>query len=282
MHNATCIGSCYVSIYTEVKFTLYNDSPNPANFRFDSMITPGHLARQNFDDGPIEANFNFTLIDGRPTRPFAFQMTGEAAINRFIYPTNDPTFLVTMGNPNFTLNGLRAQNSGGAEVYNGGSAPNWNVLDWGATNIGINLKPLYGYETRDFYYVLSTDIRMENICSNFATCAGLQVAFGDPRNDGSVSELSSLRAAAASLDGLPGSYSPVVGAKFDAYKIDTTLAPQSTPDVREDPVTPPIIYTGLFVPPPGSVPEPASWLMLITGFGLVGTMLRRRQQVRTA
>jgi hypothetical protein len=30
------------------------------------------------------------------------------------------------------------------------------------------------------------------------------------------------------------------------------------------------------------VPEPASWLMLITGFGLVGTMLRRRQQVRTA
>ena len=31
-------------------------------------------------------------------------------------------------------------------------------------------------------------------------------------------------------------------------------------------------------PPPGAVPEPATWLMLILGFGAVGATLRRRQQ----
>ncbi|OYQ27821.1 hypothetical protein CHU93_09765 [Sandarakinorhabdus cyanobacteriorum] len=117
---------------------------------------------------------------------------------------------------------------------------------------------------------------MESTCSDFATCGGLQVAFGDPRNDGS-SELSAARSGLASLAGLPSSYSPVVGAKFDAYKIETALAPQSVPDTRTDPVAPPIIYSGVFVPPPGSVPEPASWLMLIAGFGLTGAAMRRRR-----
>lgn len=69
----------------------------------------------------------------------------------------------------------------------------------------------------------------------------------------------------------------MVGAKFDAYKIETALAPQSVPDTRTDPVAPPIIYSGVFVPPPGSVPEPASWLMLIAGFGLTGAAMRRRR-----
>lgn len=33
---------------------------------------------------------------------------------------------------------------------------------------------------------------------------------------------------------------------------------------------------------PGTVPEPASWAMLLTGFGLTGAMLRRRRQVAAA
>lgn len=32
----------------------------------------------------------------------------------------------------------------------------------------------------------------------------------------------------------------------------------------------------VIVPGPGGVPEPATWLMLLSGFGLVGTMSRRR------
>jgi Concanavalin A-like lectin/glucanases superfamily len=32
--------------------------------------------------------------------------------------------------------------------------------------------------------------------------------------------------------------------------------------------------------PPGGVPEPAAWAFMITGFGLVGSVMRRRQSVR--
>jgi len=284
LHNAMCIGSCVLSIDTTVKFTLFNNSPDIVNFRFDSQITPGHLARQNFGSGAVEANFNFTLIDGAAIRPFAFQMDGEAAVNQFRYPTTDPTFRVVNGNPGFTtLNGLRAQNSGGAEVFNGGTPPNWNVLDWGATNIGINLKPLFPYETRNFFYSLSTFIRMENPCTEFATCAGLQVAFGDPRNDGSVSQLSARLGGlsfgkASPLAGVPAGYSPVVGAEYDPFQTRVDFNPQSTPDTRQDPVVPPITYNSIFVPSAGGIPEPASWLMLITGFGMAGVMLRRQRR----
>ena len=32
----------------------------------------------------------------------------------------------------------------------------------------------------------------------------------------------------------------------------------------------------------GTVPEPASWIMLIAGFGLIGAAMRRRAQAHTA
>ncbi len=42
------------------------------------------------------------------------------------------------------------------------------------------------------------------------------------------------------------------------------------------------IYDPIAVPPTGGVPEPASWAMLIAGFGLVGAVLRRRRLVMPA
>lgn len=33
---------------------------------------------------------------------------------------------------------------------------------------------------------------------------------------------------------------------------------------------------------PGAVPEPATWAMMIVGFGMVGGVLRRRRNVTTA
>jgi hypothetical protein len=38
-------------------------------------------------------------------------------------------------------------------------------------------------------------------------------------------------------------------------------------------------YLRGFAPPQGGVPEPASWALLITGFGLTGSMLRRRRHI---
>ena len=37
-------------------------------------------------------------------------------------------------------------------------------------------------------------------------------------------------------------------------------------------------FTEAVVNPPSAVPEPATWAMMITGFGLAGTALRRRNR----
>ena len=42
------------------------------------------------------------------------------------------------------------------------------------------------------------------------------------------------------------------------------------------------LYNAAFVGPPGGVPEPASWALMISGFGVAGSMLRRRRAVATA
>lgn len=277
LHNAFCVGSCYVDMLTTVEFTLFNSGSEAVDLRFDSQITPGHLARQNFGDGPVEGNFNFTIVDGAFTRPFALQLTGESANNSGTYGTTDPTYLTTYGNA-VTLNGLSRQTSGGLEVFQGGAAPNYNLLDWSATNIGIDLRTLYAGETRKVTFVLSTFIRMENPCTQFADCAGLQVAFGDPRNTGSINNIGTLGDQFFDA-GLPDDYNPVVGAKYDPFRIQYAFTPQDIADTR---ATPDVIvheYDGLYVPPPAApgVPEPATWAMLVLGFGTLGAAMRRRR-----
>jgi hypothetical protein len=54
------------------------------------------------------------------------------------------------------------------------------------------------------------------------------------------------------------------GREFDIVSYVTTTNPV---------VTPPVV-----IPPIGAVPEPATWAMMIFGFGLVGGAMRRRKQ----
>ncbi len=39
---------------------------------------------------------------------------------------------------------------------------------------------------------------------------------------------------------------------------------------------------GAVAPPPGGVPEPAAWAMMLAGFGLVGSVMRRREKAAVA
>jgi hypothetical protein len=47
---------------------------------------------------------------------------------------------------------------------------------------------------------------------------------------------------------------------------------------------PPAIVDGFhsFISPPGPLPEPATWAMMIGGFGLIGAQCRRRQRLSAA
>lgn len=71
------------------------------------------------------------------------------------------------------------------------------------------------------------------------------------------------------------------------------LEPQGVPDDPPAPPLPPIVYPGPdgccapIVPPdpnnpPPAVPEPGTWMMMILGFGLVGSAIRRQAAVRRA
>ena len=44
LHNGTCVGDCTLTLTTDITFTLQNLSRLPVELRFDSQITPGHLA----------------------------------------------------------------------------------------------------------------------------------------------------------------------------------------------------------------------------------------------
>nr|WP_243445723.1 PEPxxWA-CTERM sorting domain-containing protein [Polymorphobacter arshaanensis] len=48
------------------------------------------------------------------------------------------------------------------------------------------------------------------------------------------------------------------------------------------PVTPPAVIVEAPTTPAGAVPEPASWAMMVAGFGLVGGALRRRSLAHVA
>jgi hypothetical protein len=65
----------------------------------------------------------------------------------------------------------------------------------------------------------------------------------------------------------------------------TPPTPPVTPPVSP-PIVPPIEPLGPPGPspprPPGSVPEPASWMMMILGFGMLGLGLRRREEARAS
>ena len=78
----------------------------------------------------------------------------------------------------------------------------------------------------------------------------------------------------SSLGALVGSY---VGAgatpvTFDQLFADFTVTQLSDPSAD---VTGSLLYYTLFSPAPGA-PEPATWAMMLAGFGLAGSLLRRR------
>jgi hypothetical protein len=122
------------------------------------------------------------------------------------------------------------------------------ALTWGATKVSLLLNPIAPGSSTKIVYDLQTYVTGPDKPVPGDGCQGSQVSFGDPRNPGGGGAFS------ASFDTppiiAPCSLSPVIGRRFDPTKVPTSFTP---------------------------VPEPASWAMLISGFGLTGAAMRRRR-----
>jgi hypothetical protein len=175
-----------------------------------------------------------------------------------------PNDIVTSNGVPFT--GFTAYESAGRHAY-----------EWGPTPLSLALAPIGAGETHYVHYYNYTRINILYSGNCFTTlgCDGVQVAFGDPRNDGASDPFS------ASFNNSGSNNQLMIGRRFDA----TSYSMAEVVDVDADPApplpdpAPPATFDWLpqVDALSAAVPEPSTWLMLISGFGLVGAMQRRQR-----
>lgn len=253
LHNGTCVGVCSLTMTTDITFSLFNGGPSPVTLRFDSQITPGHLANSFLNpSGQSQASFDFKVSQDPGLRQgLLYQANGDAA--------QAPPSLVTSDGLPFA--GLTLDEN----------TPDWSVLDWSATNLSLPMATIAPGQTSNFYYRSRLTITTNQTdCPDPTLCESFQVAFGDPRNAGGVLSLSNPFASAASDNAI----NPAVGAPYDPFRVTYRFLPLGAPLPSTPPIIPPLQYDVNYL---GPVPEPGTWMLLILGFGLTGAMLRKRR-----
>jgi len=257
LHNNYCVGTCSISTSTIIIFNVTNNGTEAVDLRFDSLITPGHLA---FFNGA-----NLGSDDGSAT--FAFDVLREdpGAEQELLYGASGFTNFrgLSLDTGGLDYNGLTLQSA------DDGS---WQVYDWGATNLNLEAGRLEAGASTQIMYRATYQVNGTAVCTDLLICTGFQIAFGDPRNEGgSTGGAARMMAFAASAP------EPVIGRIFDPFELTGTVVDATTPlPDAQSPFTAPT-YGPTFVSRVGAVPEPATWLMMIAGFGLVGTASRRRR-----
>ena len=249
LHDHYCVGVCQTSSSTEIVFTLSNDQEGREVVRFDSQITPGHLAAV-FGEGEMGGAFSFdvTQVIGDAMFPL-YHAEGFAGPNG-----------VSLNSGNLIFNSLNRVAGDGFEL-----------LDWGTTNLNLQLNPFFGQS--QLIYTATYNTFVSEPCADLFGCSGVQVAFGDPRNDGGVTNFAAFAAAASDPT------RPVIGGIFDPHLVTFAFVPvdpdggPALPDQPGAPEQP--TYNRLFQS--NAVPEPASWALMILGFGLAGSAVRRRR-----
>lgn len=249
------MGDCQVSITTDITFTLTNTGTTPVDLRFDSLITPGHLANANFFGASRAQRGNF-LFDVSQNGTTLFRSAG-------LNSTTPPFIETSNGLP---FNG---------ETINDNS-PAWNVVDWSATNLNLNLATIGAGQSSTLVYSSRIDVVTTNpACLDTSNCLGYQVAFGDPRSRGDPTVGTS--SFAASFQALAVPVFPAVGAAYEPYLVTYAFVPVTADLPGPQPTYPPFDYD---IPynPNGAIPEPATWGMMLLGFAAVGGAARRRRK----
>jgi hypothetical protein len=252
LHNNYCVGSCNTSSSTVITFTVTNTGSEAVALRFDSLITPGHVARVDSDAA------------GRGS--FAFTVTQRTAGQQ------DISLYSAFG----LVNGETVVASGpGDESFNNQSwyeVDGGRGTDWDATPLNLELGALAAGATTQVIYSANYLTSSGDNCTDVSRCGGLQVVFGDPRNNGSVTALARGFGAFADPDPVT-----LINREYDAYSVPYAfnLSGSEYPDLP--PGQGPINYSGTYAPLSiSAVPEPATWLSMILGLLLAGGMLRRR------
>ncbi|MFD1612588.1 PEPxxWA-CTERM sorting domain-containing protein [Sphingomonas tabacisoli] len=262
LHDNYCVGYCGTASKTTIAFTISNPTDAPVDLRFDSLITPGHMAAI-FGSSNISASFTFNVR----------QITGEVTRQLYNASGNVSSEGIFLDSGGLHYNGLNSQSD---------SDGRWETLDWGATTLALPLSTIGAFSSTTLIYEATYQSQVTDFCDSVYQCAGAQVVFGDPRNDGGVTNIAGGGdLAALALNDPTGR--PIIGGTFDPTTITYRVVPVGT-DLPPDPDPfKPITYGGpFFVPNTNAVPEPATWAMMIGGFGLLGATTRRRRRLAIA
>lgn len=232
LHNIQCQGYCSIGVLTTLTDTITNQGSSAVDLRFDSSITAGHLGLVQNDLSNSSGVFQFTVsqnIAGSDHQ--LYQALGQIASSGASITTSDGS----------VFNNLSSYTD---QAQKG--------LDWDATDLSLLLDTLAPGQTTTLTYTSYTYLNSYGTCLNFNICDGVQVAFGDPRNNGGVFNLSAFLGTSSVHQ--PIGY--VLNRGFDMATVKMDVVNVS-----------------------GSVPEPGNWALMLVGFGVVGAVARRRRAV---
>ncbi len=281
LHNDYCVGQCLITSSTTIRFEIaITDAGTFEGLRFDSLITPGHLALVGL--GSYEntaASFNFTVGRTEIVR-------GEASgATDTLYSANGYSDIaglrVSDDNGDNPFNGTISGDNGGAGLY----------YDWSATPLSVELGPIATGQSFYVDYTASYSVKSFNKCDDILNCNAAQVVFGDPRNIGGGTNANAVAARAlfASDPAIDGGVHAVINRDYEASVVPYAFVPSGIDrTIETPPANAPITYVGNYLPSlidtavGSGVPEPTTWATMILGFGVVGGALRRRDGRRIA
>jgi hypothetical protein len=153
---------------------------------------------------------------------------------------------------NFGLNDASIALVGFEAAYDNGLA--W-AYAWDATDIDFDLNAvLESGQSRTLEYRTSVTSYTRAACLDETTCLVAYSGFGDPIGRGGGISFASF----AASDFAPLDVNTITGIVFDPVAVDRFDLINAT-------------FSG------GAVPEPATWISMIVGFGILGAALRRRR-----
>lgn len=275
LHNDYCVGQCLISSSTTIRFEIaITDAGDFEGLRFDSLITPGHLAFVGI--GSYEntaASFDFTV--GRTEIARGEAVGGTTTLYSASGRSDLFGLRVFDDNGDDPFSGTISGNNGGAGLY----------YDWSATPLSVELGAIATGQSFYVDYTASYSVKSFNKCDDILNCNAAQVVFGDPRNIGGGTNANAVAARALFSDEktVDGGVHAVITRDYEASVIPYAFVPSGVDrTIPAPPLNAPITYVGNYLPSlvdtdvMSGVPEPATWATMILGFGLVGGALRRR------